>query len=304
METRIPFGEKNGLLVEVADVPRGDKCGCICPSCKAPLRANKGDKKVSYFSHQPGEHPDCQGGFESSIHRMTKQIISEVGRLTFPELTVSVSEKDHIGKEHTKTAQVTDSTEHVFDRVELEKRFDEIRPDIIAYEDGVPMLIEVAVTHFTEKDKKQKIRDNHLYAIEIDLSKVYYSTTKEELTSLIYGKEAVKKWLSHPQAYMIKSGLKQSLRHKLERINQPTTKPATTQTGKGNVSYLQPAPRRMVAGRYGSLGPYKGKEYNPRWFICEACTEVFSRPLSQAPYTAETVTCPECGHEVSAKPPA
>ena len=62
-DNKIPFGEMNGQFLEVADVPRGDKCGCICPTCKWPLRANQGVKQ-SYFSHQPGEHPNCQGAFE------------------------------------------------------------------------------------------------------------------------------------------------------------------------------------------------------------------------------------------------
>jgi hypothetical protein len=29
------------LLIDVADVESGKKCGCICPSCKIPLIAKK-----------------------------------------------------------------------------------------------------------------------------------------------------------------------------------------------------------------------------------------------------------------------
>jgi hypothetical protein len=43
------------------------------------------------------------------------------------------------------------------------------------------------------------------------------------------------------------------------------------------------------------------KQYDTRWFVCEACSYVFKVPLKDAPYTIETIPCPECDHAVSAK---
>lgn len=50
---KIPFGIRgvDGELVDVHDVERGIACGCICPSCKAPLNAKKGDVKEWHFAH-------------------------------------------------------------------------------------------------------------------------------------------------------------------------------------------------------------------------------------------------------------
>lgn len=48
-----------GQLVDVDDVPVGNKCGCFCPACKEPLMAkNQGIKRMHHFAHQLGTECD------------------------------------------------------------------------------------------------------------------------------------------------------------------------------------------------------------------------------------------------------
>lgn len=304
--TKISFGLKDGELVQVSEVVSGLACGCVCPSCHRKLQANKSKKITSYFSHDPSDETiACEGAFETSIHLMAKQILSEEGYTIFPSLILKMSQDDMNGVTHTEELAI--ETEHVarFNKVELEKRIEEIRPDIIAYQNDVPFLIEVAVTHFVDSNKKNIIRDLELPAIEIDLSSVSYVTTKDELKLLI-AKSSNRQWISNPKAVNGKKELKNTLDEKIRKINTDIYK----SRNKKPVSITKPPsiPKKVVT----SFAPRakQQKEYNPRWFVCSYCLEerninkndntevVFSVPLSQAPYSLKSITCPSCGTEV------
>lgn len=52
-----------------------------------------------------------------------------------------------------------------------------------------------------------------------------------------------------------------------------------------------------------AFGKTRKKDYDPRWLLCEACRHLFARRLRDAPYSLNSIECPECGHEVSTHPP-
>ena len=125
-------------------------------------------------------------------------ILDEDKSLLLPELIIERSAEDKFGITQTEEIGIEDSGTRVFERVELERRIDEIRPDIVGYIDESPLLIEVAVTHFVGKEKKGLIRKLCLPAIEIDLHSANYATTKEELRSLLNSESTKKEWLVAP----------------------------------------------------------------------------------------------------------
>ena len=296
---KIPFGLKDGVLVGVSEVQSGLACGCVCPSCHRKLQANKGKKVSHYFSHDPSKQTRaCESAFETSIHLMAKQILSEEGVAKFPELSVKVTQDDKNGQAHEEVGIVTEESLMKFSHVELEKRLEEIRPDIIAYQDSIPYLIEIAVTHFSDSEKVKRIRSKNIHAIEVDLSKVTYTTTKEELTQLIIDKVDNKKWLSNPAAPLKKAEIKNRLEERIRKINENIYK--SRQANK--VSYVtNPVlTQKKYSTPTHSYRAARTKEYDPRWFLCEACRHIFKVPLKDAPYTIETIQCPECDHAVSA----
>lgn len=292
--TKIPFGLRNGKLLGVSEVKSGLACDCVCVSCGRNLQANKGDKVSHYFSHDPSaETMACESAFETSIHWMAKQILSEDGCSIFPGLTLSVSKSDSAGVTHKAEIQIEKEIEKHFESVELEKRVEEIRPDIIVYINGNPFLIEIAVTSFVDRKKKNIIRNLGLPAIEIDLSSVNYTTTKDELKKLINASSTKKKWLSNPNAIDAKKKLIAKLDEQIKLINEKLyilynnkSKPL-----KPEIRDIRPVYKM----------PHVMKDYDPRWFSCEACRYLFEVPLLKAPYTIETISCPECAHAVSAK---
>lgn len=80
----VPFGlDTNGRIQDVADVPRGLSCGCICSECRGPLVAKKGEIKVHHFAHH--DRRECRHAFEASLFQMAVELLSEPGsRLMLP----------------------------------------------------------------------------------------------------------------------------------------------------------------------------------------------------------------------------
>ena len=305
---RIPFGLKNGTLVDVSEVDSGLACGCVCPSCHRRLQAKKGKKVSHYFSHDPSEGTKaCKDAFETSIHLMAKQIISEEGCALFPELSIKVTQSDMSGNSHEEKGLVEEKSLKKFDQVMLEKRLDDIRPDIIAYQGTVPFLIEVAVTHFADSEKKKRIRAKTLHAIEIDLSKVNYTITKDELRQLIIEKDDNKRWLSNPAVMLIRqqlhAKLDESIRATNERINRAKNEIINRARQKTTAHYRANGllSEKIIPPPKPNPRTIRTKQFDPRWFLCESCRHVFKMPLNEVPYTIDTIQCPECGHAVSTK---
>jgi DNA-directed RNA polymerase subunit RPC12/RpoP len=231
---------------------------------------------------------------------MAKQILSEDRLMNFPGLTISVAGSDVNGNEHVEEMQLEEEAQRSFESVELEKRLEEIRPDIISYISDMPFLIEVAVTSFSDREKKNKIRDLGLPAIEIDLSNVDYTTTKSELRELINAASTKKVWLSNPRAIDAKKVLQAKLNERIQAINEGIFRNRYTRKAQEKHSYRSSP---MVATPVNTIGQsFIVRQYDPRWFVCEACRHLFKIPLREAPYSLETIPCPECDHEVLAKP--
>ena len=53
MTALVPFAidKSTGLITEVANVPRGAACGCVCPSCGTELLARQGTEREWHFAH-------------------------------------------------------------------------------------------------------------------------------------------------------------------------------------------------------------------------------------------------------------
>jgi hypothetical protein len=95
----IPFAllPETDLLVDVADVASGRKCGCICPSCKIPLIAKKGEIKEWHFSHDSkyidkDQVEPCDFSWSVAVKMMLKQLLMEGCKLLVPDYFVELSD--------------------------------------------------------------------------------------------------------------------------------------------------------------------------------------------------------------------
>jgi hypothetical protein len=292
---KIPFGLKNGKLVHVSEVDSGLACDCLCPSCSQNLQANKGKMKCHHFSHDPSSKlRECKSAFETSIHLMAKEILSEDAYIIVPDLTISLSKNDVNGGTYEEEISVEKESRINFDRVEIEKQLGDIRPDIIAYNNEITLLIEIAVTSFAGIEKKRKIRNRGINAIEIDLSSVDYTITKTELRELINSSSTKKRWLSNPKVIKAKNKLTTILDGKINLINKKIH-------NNRNKSAKQFNQIGFPIHNKSNIKALNNTQDSTRWFRCEACRLVFEVTLQNAPYSIKIIQCPECNHAVSAK---
>lgn len=187
MELKLPFGIKDGKLVEVSQVARGLDCGCVCPACGYRLIARKGDRTVHHFAHH--KSAECIGAFETALHIAAKDILERHKKIRIPAVQA------YIGVGYGEPIQLYSEQTIQFDKVFLEKRLDDIVPDIVVEVSGKPLLIEIGVTHLIGKEKKKKLEHLNISTLEIDLSKLDRQITLTELEAILIDGIENKQWI-------------------------------------------------------------------------------------------------------------
>ena len=145
--------DENKKLVDIKDVERGLACQCTCFECGETVIARKGEIKEHHFAHASNKE-SCTINPESVLHKYAKEVILESMGLMLPALPNSDNE----------------AAWWTFEKVLPEFSLGLIRPDLVGYFDGEPILIEIAVTHFIDAEKLKRIEVFKLKCIEIDLS--------------------------------------------------------------------------------------------------------------------------------------
>lgn len=191
---KLPFGLKDGTIVHISEVARGKDCNCVCPFCRQTLIAKKGDKKTEHFSHS-NENDKCDCSYESILHLGAKKILLEKKRLYCPEVILKFEDKEwEINKDQVVK----------FDRVVDEEQFKNIRPDILAYKQNKPLIVEICVTHPVDPDKISIIKENGISAIEIYLQNNLEYIDWEEFSESVINK-ARRTWLYNRKISDIKN---------------------------------------------------------------------------------------------------
>ncbi len=158
-ESLMVYALRDGDLVHIDEVEKGVKCNCICPSCHAPLVARQGKLKIHHFAHRKAEL--CFTGCQTAVHMRAKDILAGLKQMRLPKYEFTYYDKIY----HVSSMPVGIAS------VELEKRIDNIIPDIIVTtERGQKILVEIFVTHKVDEEKVQKIKALDIPTIEIGLS--------------------------------------------------------------------------------------------------------------------------------------
>jgi competence CoiA-like predicted nuclease len=110
--TLAPFGYLNSQkkLVDVYQVPSGKQCGCLCPSCHAPLIARKGKQKVWHFALDSKTTlftalEKCSYSFYVSARIMALQLIGDRLSLTVPKYEITLSEYLSMLERHVQVSE-------------------------------------------------------------------------------------------------------------------------------------------------------------------------------------------------------
>jgi len=185
-QLNLVYAIRHGETVSIDEVESGLKCGCICPACGELLVAKKGKKMMHHFAHHSGS--TCEYGYESSLHLAAKDILAKTKRLFIPPVYLRFPES------YKEEELISEAKEICVDNVYLEKRHNDIIPDVVVCTGGKKFFIEIYVTHPIDDEKLKKIRTANISTIEIDLSKKDRMITVEELTEVLLNDSEEKKW--------------------------------------------------------------------------------------------------------------
>lgn len=204
---QLQFGVSNGKIVcisEILEEQRGLKCNCTCPGCGMPLQARLGEKKQRHFAHS-NTSCDIVSAQQTALHMLAKEIIEEEKTLLLPGIVIKRSETSFRDSGNYIVSRLPSSLEYRTPRkitcesVILEKRISDIIPDIVITVAGKPCLVEIAVTHFVDDNKEEKIKKLGLPLLEIDISSLYGSgLDKAQIHDAIINKLENKRWVYNP----------------------------------------------------------------------------------------------------------
>lgn len=192
---KIPFGLLNGRMVSPSDVPNGLACGCICAACGGRLIAKHPRTNiVDHFSHHNPE--SCATGYETALHLAAKQILMDKKKILLPGFNVEAS------RVHYDTfSRVEKQLSIPSKMVELDKVVEEVRdyqgviPDIVATVGNKLLFIEIAVTHFVDATKLERLELLGHPTLEIDLSDAPRIPSLEDVEQLVIYELINKDWL-------------------------------------------------------------------------------------------------------------
>ena len=180
--------DQNDRLVHVDSVSNGLKCDCHCPACGQRLSARQGTKKSHSFAHYSDNEVKCAYGYQTSLHLLAKEIISEGCDILLPPVFYDkkafVFSKFDSEDYRAIKEPIHEPYKLRADSVELEKKFDSFIPDIILHYKGKPLIVEIFVTHPVDDEKQERIRAAGVSAIEFDLSDVDREIYKESLRAI------------------------------------------------------------------------------------------------------------------------
>ena len=324
-QLKLPYGLRDGQLWHISQVATGLACGCTCPGCGALLvaRNSAGNVKVAHFAHY--QALECTTGLQTAIHLAAKDIIAQHKQLCLPGMSgyfdftpafwasFSFDAQPYadelydttgfMGSVFTPNSYETDSTYSfsarlvALDEVILEKRTGAIIPDIMVRVGTKWLLVEVAVTHFVDAEKRAKIRAMGLPAIEIDLSKTRRDIGLSDLEELIIRGEQHKQWLNNPELRRVVSQRRQryfeKCRAEIERLHAEQLREEARQAARAQWQADQatksPA-ERAIAQQHRQ--EFYSKHYQP----------IMERIAGGLEFVYHVDDCPKAAHQLLDKP--
>ena len=208
-DVKLPFGLKDGQYFHVSQVDRGLSCNCRCPGCDAELVAKKGSDTAHHFAHRAKS--DCTYRPETALHDYSKRLISRQSSFLTPSLRVTVQEHNY----GFWIDDVIPGKKYAVNAAAFEKAHEDVVPDVQLETNAGIIFIEVAVTHFVDRDKRSKLRRIGVPTVEIDLSSVALDSSLELIEHAVLSDMSLRKWAYHPGEFELQSRLRKDLEAKV-----------------------------------------------------------------------------------------
>lgn len=228
------FSKSDNGLVDIATVKdrrsreqkaQGGQLGGLldgnysCSGCGGSVVARIGSKNAHHFAHH--SVTNCTGNPTTNLHNLAEEIIINLRSVYLPYLAIRRGDSDWLkvcseDRNFVALQAFGEQTDNETKRV----------PDVVLKSGDYELIIEVAVTHFCDDEKKKKYKDAKKPSIEIDLSRVKRDISKADLTKLLMGDGCNPKnlfsWIYHPDydAAVMAVELEEEEKRKEEIANQ------------------------------------------------------------------------------------
>jgi len=187
----VSFAVRDGKTVHIDDVESGLACESICFECGEKMVARKGTVKRHHFAHYSST--TCNGGGESLIHRIAKEVLLESKTLVTPA---------YIHRHSKSFSKIIQETKTVnFDCVSLEVDMIGYRVDAVGYVKNKKLAVEIVYTHAPSVEKIKAFQEMGIPAIQINIDALDLLSTKIEYHEQVVLGTSNKTWLSNPRFY-------------------------------------------------------------------------------------------------------
>lgn len=216
MSLKIPFGLREGQLVGPLEVVNGLKCGCVCPGCSSQLIAkHPKSQRRPHFAHHNTEA--CSTGQETALHLAAKRVLIETREIFVPPISASITLFDRDTQTSASAEKVIHGTTVSLDSVEQEVRdYEGVIPDIVAIVQGKELFIEIAVTHFVDNEKLEKLRRFGIPVLEIFLEPASELPSLDEIKELVVSATHNRKWVVNQKQEILEQAVQLEAKEKLE----------------------------------------------------------------------------------------
>ncbi|MGF1761135.1 competence protein CoiA [Photobacterium sagamiensis] len=289
----VPFGlrKSDAEFVDVADVTRGKKCDCICPSCHTPLIARQGKEKQWHFAHASrkveGTDKECDFSFFVSVRMMARQVIENGITLDLP-IFESQLEQHAKGRLFRETVVITPQQSITLEKVEKEQKFADTIVDIVGEVKGFSFIIYFTHPNRVLPDSLCNLADDKCGVLEIQLDhthklfqgkKTPASSHADKLRNFLQHDLSSKRWVYHPRKTTIEGRAREKLKQTITQYQPVARKPNFSHSKNQSWKTLVPEkvskpmpepPKRMVS------------------YQCIICQCQWSAPVPGVP------TCPKC----------
>lgn len=167
-------------LVHISDAKRGNDCNCKCPFCNENLQAKKGKINIHHFAHIKNQCSYIEDG-ENGILLFIKKIIKDNKYITI--------QKTKTNKEVIKLN---------FDSIEEDIMYDSYTPDLTAYINDKPYLLEIEVSEKIPYKKCTYYKENKIDSIKIVINKDFIESNdydNEDFIKTILDYPSSKYWI-------------------------------------------------------------------------------------------------------------
>lgn len=205
---KVPFGRKDGRLVEPSELPSGLDLNCVCPGCGDALVVRRGSKRPHFAHYRFAPTDSC---VETALHQAAKQVLLDARYIVLPGVAAEAIVTYNHKPRRRRKVLVEANTRIVFTECHAEVGIDAVRPDVIAHFSegrdlpGDSIAIEIRVTHKADSKKREKLRSMDLMAIEVDMRDARGHTELAGLRALVLEEVKNKTWLHFPKLEEIRA---------------------------------------------------------------------------------------------------